>query len=211
MARRSGRVAHLCRPATCTPAPLAASPPYRTHSKRLSAEDQLLLHTATDDDEPWAFLSWNKARRAFNAPNMRAKLEQNRAWVEASASVCDAVRVCDSSNRLDTLSLHGELLDNLPAVRAMLEQASCGRFLAQQSSRHAACNDSNASPAWFTALGMYPLGTMVAAKLEIAIWKVRVPCWSSRALVCMHGQWCARAAWGWACHVRCGLPHIERV
>ena len=150
------------------------------------------------DEEPWAFVALSRAHNAFGGDKQHPKYLQYRAWAETSEEVCDAVRVCDSANRQDTVILAHELVTSLPSLRRLMERASCGQFLSAPCSRRDACStDLQADPAWFKALGIHPLGTAVAAKLEMAIWKVR---WPRREVLVV---WLCSCGYGCGCSCGC--------
>jgi predicted nucleotidyltransferase len=119
------------------------------------------------------------------------------AWRGACRRLVESSRLLDSQGGLDTLTLNKELLRNLSALESVLVDATLGRFLTSQPPRDAVtgmplampliarrrgwCDlskftapilprDSDASLRWYTRFPVHTLGTVVAHRLELALW-----------------------------------------
>jgi len=83
------------------------------------------------------------------------------------------VRLCDTKEYLDTITIATNLLKDAEHFLFLMEVASRGLFLGIPCRLHWDLNSKRwtwQSPAWFVGMGYYSLATFVAAKIEKVLW-----------------------------------------
>lgn len=98
------------------------------------------------------------------------KHRSNSSWLRANKRLQDAVRICDSRDRYDTLTLTQELMLNPANMLALFDTVSLNWFLCQPASVDTAAN-AWAQTHWLTAMEVFSLGAFVVSKLELALWR----------------------------------------
>eukprot|EP00012_Vannella_robusta_P001798 CAMPEP_0206189626 /NCGR_PEP_ID=MMETSP0166-20121206/4280_1 /ASSEMBLY_ACC=CAM_ASM_000260 /TAXON_ID=95228 /ORGANISM="Vannella robusta, Strain DIVA3 518/3/11/1/6" /LENGTH=1101 /DNA_ID=CAMNT_0053605577 /DNA_START=24 /DNA_END=3331 /DNA_ORIENTATION=+ len=84
-----------------------------------------------------------------------------------------AVRLCDTREYLDTMTVATNLLEDPYRFLRLMERASRGSFLTHPCKVEYISRISQwvwQAPSWFTGMGFYSLGTFICHKFEQALW-----------------------------------------